>query len=122
MTENLMPDKYQKKPSKRERRKIQKNIRQHEIGKEMIKRVWKSFLYFSPVLIGFMMFAVSLSLGCFIAGFSGVIVAVKQEAPSGRGTIRGKWAIALGVIYALFFWAMAAYFFWVELTIKWWRF
>ena len=94
----------------------------NKMKKEMMTGVWKHFIYTLPILLGFMAFAISLSLGCFIAGFSGVIVAVKKEAPSGRGTIRGKWAVVPGILTTLLFWAGAAYFFWIELSIKWWGF
>jgi hypothetical protein len=99
-----------------------KNDEEARWKKEMIMGVWKRFLYTLPIILGFMAFAISLSLGCFIAGFSGVIVAVKKEAPSGRGTVRGTWAVVSGILTTLLFWAGAAYFFWIELSIKWWGF
>ena len=103
MNEELLPNKSQEKPSKKERMATQKSIRQRELEKEMITGVWKHFLYGLPILFGFMAFAISLSLGCFIAGFSGVIVAVKKEAPSGRGTVRGTWAVVSGILTTIFF-------------------
>jgi hypothetical protein len=118
MNEELLPNKSQEKPSKKERMATP----QRELEKEMIRGVWKHFLYGLPVLFGFMAFAISLSLGCFIAGFSGVIIAIKKQAPSGRGTLRGKWAVILGLLNTTFWWVGAAYFFWIELSINWWGF
>ena len=101
---------------------IRKRNLQRKMEKEMIQGVWKGFLYGLPVLLGFMAFAISISLGSFIAGFTGVIVAIKKEAPSGRGGIRGTWAVVLGILVTIFFWSLAAYFFWVEVSINWWDF
>jgi len=101
---------------------IRKKSLQRKMEKEMIQGFWKGALYGSPIFIGFMMFAISLSLGSFIMGISGVIVAIKKEAPSARGSIHGTWAVILGVLITAICWSGAAYFFWVELTINWWGF
>ena len=126
MTENLSPNELQvqnKKPSKKERMAIRKKSLQRKMEKEMVQGAWKSVLYVGlPLFLGFMALAISLSLGSFIFGISGVIVAIKKEAPSGRGSIRGTWAVILGVLETAIFWSVAAYFFWVELTINWWGF
>ena len=125
MTENPLPNESQiqkKKPSKKERMAIRNSTHQRKMEKEIIQGVLKGFLYGLPVLLGFMTLAISLSLGSFIMGLSGVIVAIKKEAPSGRGSIRGTWAVVLGVLLTVIFWSSAAYFFWVELSIKWWGF
>ena len=74
-----------------------KSNRQREIEKEMIKGVWRSFLVYSPVLLGFMAFAISISLGCFIAGFTGIIMVIRKESPSGLTTIRSTTAVVGGV-------------------------
>jgi ABC-type multidrug transport system fused ATPase/permease subunit len=126
MTENLSPNELQvqkRKPSKKERMEIRKKSLRRKMEKEMIQGVWKSALYVGlPFFLGFMALAISLSLGSFIVGISGVIVAIKKEAPSARGSIRGTWAVILGVLVTAIFWSLAAYFLWVELTIKWWKF
>ncbi len=91
--------------------------------KEMIQGVWKSALYFGlPLFLGFMALAISPSLGFSIIGISGVIIVIKKEAPSGRSSIRGTWAVVLGTIVTIFFWLGAAYSFWVEISINWWGF
>ncbi len=84
----------------------------------MIKNVWKSWLYGLPVLLGFMAMAVSISLGAFIMGFSGVLMAVKKEMPSGRGTVRGPIAVVVGVLMTIMFWGLAIFFFLIE-VLKW---
>jgi hypothetical protein len=90
--------------------KIKKSDRQREMEKEMIKNVWKSWLYGLPVLLGFMALAISLSLGFFIVGLSGVIVAYSKEMPSGRGTVRGSIAVVVGVLATIIFWGLAILF------------
>ncbi len=94
--------------------KSQKSDIQREMESEMIRNVWKSWLYGLPVLIGFLLMAVSLSLGAFIMGLSGVIMAVRKEMPSGRGTVRGTIAVVVGVLMTIMFWGAAIYFFLIE--------
>lgn len=98
--------------------KTKKSDRQRELEKEMIKNVWKSWVIYSPFLFGFMALAISLSLGFFIVGFTGVIVAVRKEMPSGWGTIRGPMAIVVGVLTTILFWGLAVFFFLIE-VLKW---
>jgi len=89
-----------------------KNNRQYEMEKEMIKRVWKNLLFVGlPVFFGFMTIAISPSLGAFIMGFAGVIAIVKKEMSSGRGTVRGPIAVATGVFVTIICWGVATYFF-----------
>lgn len=92
-----------------------KSNRQREIEKEMIKGVWRSFLVYLPILLGFMAFAISISLGCFIAGFTGIIMMIRKESPSGLATIRGATAVVGGVLTTIFFWAGAVFFFLIEI-------
>lgn len=98
--------------------KTKKNDRQREMEKEMIKNVWKSWLVYSPFLFGFIAFAISLSLGFFIVGLSGVIIVVRKEMPSGWGSIHGPLAIATGVVTIISCWGLAVYFFLIE-VLKW---
>ena len=124
MTGDLLPKESQiqkKKPSKKERMAIRKINHQSEVEKDILSGVKKSLLYYGlPFLLGFMAFAISLSLGMFIVGFSGVIVAVKKEMPSGLVTVHGTGAVIVGVLATVLCWSLAAYFFWVEVSIKWW--
>ncbi len=126
MTEHLSLNELEdqkKKPSKKERMAIRKKSIQRKMEKQMIQGVWKSALYVGlPIFLGFMTLAISPSLGFFIMGISGVIIAIKKEAPSGRGSIRGTWAVVLGTIITIFFGLGAAYSFWVETAINWWGF
>jgi hypothetical protein len=103
--------------------KIKKSTHQYEMEKEMMKRVWQSFLFNGlPILFGFAGLAISLSLGTFIMGFMGVIAIIRKEATSGRGTIRGPMAIVIGVLVIIICWGASAYFLWAEISIGWWRF
>jgi hypothetical protein len=103
--------------------KTKKSNSQHEMQKEVMKRVWQSFLFGGlPMLFGFAGLAISVSLGTFIMGFAGVIMIIRKESTSGRGTIRGPMAIVLGVILIIIFWGASAYFLWAEISIGWWRF
>jgi hypothetical protein len=95
-----------------------KSDRQREIEKEMIKGVWKSFLVFSPILLGFMAFAISISLGSFIAGFTGIIIVTRKEIPAGFTSIRGTRAVVEGVLITILFWGSAVFFFLIE-VLKW---
>jgi hypothetical protein len=88
--------------------KAQKNNRRHKMEKEMIKRVWKNFLFVVlPVLLGFAALTISLSLGSFIMGFAGLIAVVKKEMYSGWGTVRGPAATITGVLVIIIFWGIA---------------
>lgn len=91
-----------------------KTDNQREMESEIIRNVWKSWLYVLPVLIGFLSMAISLSLGAFIMGLSGVIMAVRKEMPSGRGTVRGAIAVVVGILMTIMFWVAAIYFFLIE--------
>ncbi|MBX3038496.1 MAG: hypothetical protein KF758_16405 [Anaerolineales bacterium] len=94
--------------------KSKKSNHQREMESEMIRNVWKSWLYGLPVLLGFLSMAVSISLGAFIMGLTGVIMAVRKEMPSGRGTVRGTIAVVVGVLMTIMFWGAAIYFFFIE--------
>jgi hypothetical protein len=99
--------------------KSPKSNRQREVIVEgMIKGVLKSFLFYLPILLGFMAWALSISLGCFIAGFTGIIMLIKKESPSGIATVRGKSAIIIGILITSFFWTGAVFFFLIE-VLKW---
>jgi len=103
--------------------KTKKSNRQHEMEKETMKRVWQSFLFNGlPMLFGFAGLAISPSLGTFIMGLGGVIMIIRKESTSGRGTIRGPMAIVLGVVITIICWGISAYFLWAEISIGWWRF
>jgi len=91
-----------------------KSKSQIEMEQKMIRGVLRSFLFYLPILLGFMAFAISLTLGCFIAGLSGVMMIVKKESPSGLYTAHGKSAIVGGVILITIFWSGAIYFFFIE--------
>jgi hypothetical protein len=81
------------------------------MGKEMIQRIRKSLLFSLPVFLGFIALAISLSFGLFIMGLSGVIVVVRKEMPSGRGTARGLVAVVTGTLFTMIAWGMTIYFF-----------
>lgn len=90
--------------------KLQKSYQQREKEKQMIRNVWRSWLYGSPVLIGFFALAISISLGTFIMGFAGVIVIINKEMTSGWGTIRGPIAIITGGLMTTICWGSAIFF------------
>ena len=94
--------------------KTKKSKSQLEMEQKMIRGVLRSFLFYLPILLGFMAFAISLTLGCFIAGLTGVIMIVKKESPSGIAPTRGKSAIIGGVLLTTFFWSGAILFFFIE--------
>src|ERR1700690_887072 len=89
----------------------------------MIKSFWKNYLrltaFLSPVLLALvLLLAVPLlwkgevppwflSLFFFVAGFSGVIVAVKREVPTGLYSIRGWRAAVEGIIFTIICWGLA---------------
>lgn len=50
-----------------------------------------------------------LSLIAFIMGFSGVIVAVKREMPTGFGSITGPFATVLGIVFTIILWGAALF-------------
>ena len=126
MTENPSTNEFQvqnKKPFKKEKMANRKRNLQRKMEEEMIQGVWNGLLYVGiPLFLGFMAFAISISLGSFIAGFSGIMSVIKKDSTFGRGGIRGTWAVVLGVLITILFWSIAAYFFWVELSINWWGF
>ena len=103
--------------------KIKKNNNQNEIDKELMKRVWQSFLFTGlPALIGFAAIGISVSVGAFVLSFVGIIVLIRKEAASVQGTIRGPMAIVLGVLWIIFYWGVSAYFLWLEISIGYWHF
>jgi hypothetical protein len=121
MTENTLPNEsknQKKKTSKKEKMAIRKDNH----NREMIKRVWKSWLYASPVFFGFMALAISISLGCFIMGWAGVILIVKKEMPSAMVTVRRTWAVIVGILFTILCWTGSLHFLWVEITVGWWGF
>jgi hypothetical protein len=81
-----------------------KDDESREAFKKMVKGLYTSLWMISPILLGFMAFSISISLGCFIAGFSGIIVLIKKEIPTGLNTIRGTRAIIEGLIITILFW------------------
>ena len=91
-----------------------KSKSQIEMEQKMIRGVLRSFLFYLPFLLGFMAFAISITLGCFIAGLSGVIMIVKKESPSGLSTAHGKSAVVGGILLTTVFWSCAIYFFFIE--------
>jgi len=52
-------------------------------------------------------YPVRLRRGLFIAGFSGVIIAIRKEAPGSLVSIRGVPAVIIGIIGTLLFWSSA---------------
>jgi hypothetical protein len=78
-----------------------------------------SLLVGFPAIIGFGIILMSrgtlnpntLSLGCFLAGFSGVIVVIRKEAPTSIIRIRGIWAIIEGILFTLLCWGASIFFF-----------
>ncbi len=70
-----------------------------------------------PVVLGLGIIFVSrrplsphvLSIGFFLAGFTGVIVILRKESPMSIGSVRGKWAVVEGVIFTILCWGSALY-------------
>jgi len=87
---------------------------QMDLEQKMIRGVLRSFLFYLPILLGFMAFSISLTLGCFIAGLTGVIMIVKRESPSALATSRGKSAVVGGILLTALFWSGAIYFLFIE--------
>jgi hypothetical protein len=50
-----------------------------------------------------------LGLSFFLAGFTGVIVIIRKESPMSIGSLRGKSAIWLGVLFTAVCWGLALY-------------
>jgi hypothetical protein len=83
----------------------------------LLKGFLKNLLVTSPAILGFGIILFSkgrlsdmiLSFSLFLAGFTGVIVAIRQEIPMSIGSIRGKWAVFQGVGFAILLWGSALY-------------
>jgi hypothetical protein len=84
----------------------------------VLKRALLSLLVYAPALLGSGIILSSkgpltgsiLGPGCFLAGFSGIIMIVRRESPSSIGSLRGKWAVVEGVILTAIFWIAGLYF------------
>ena len=81
----------------------------------ILKNILKSLLVMLPALIGSGIILLSNSpindlifaFGLFVAGFTGVIVAVRQEIPMSLGSTRGKWAVIQGIGFVILLWGSA---------------
>jgi hypothetical protein len=93
--------------------KIKRENHQREFGKEMFKRHVKSLWVYLPWFLAIPVLKISFSLAMFIAGFAGVFIILKKEAPSGLFTVRGAAAIAMGIMLIILFWGLAASTFWL---------
>ena len=107
--------------------KIDEDERQRAMVK-MIKSIANNYLrslgFASPMLLALALMIVAallvkgeapswfMPLMTFIAGFSGVIVAVKHEMPTRFGSITGPFATVLGIIFTMILWG-AAFFLWL---------
>jgi hypothetical protein len=71
-----------------------------------------------PALLGFGIILISkgplssviLSLGCFLAGFTGIIIILRRESPMSIGSVTGKWALLEGIVFTTFCWGISLYF------------
>jgi hypothetical protein len=81
----------------------------------ILKGILKSLLVMSPALFGFgiILFSqgpiddVTFGFGLFVAGFTGVIVAVRKEIPISIGSTRRKWAVIQGIGFVALLWGSA---------------
>lgn len=81
----------------------------------VLRGILKNLLVTSPALLGFSIILFSkgpvndttFSLGLFLAGFTGVIVALRREIPMSIGSIRGRWAVIQGIGFAILLWSSA---------------
>ena len=86
--------------------------------KTMIQKIMLSLLTFSPVLLALLILVISsgplsnitLASVSFLAGCSGVIVAIRKEIPMSLGSIKGKSAVVQGVGLTIVCWLFAVYF------------
>ncbi len=95
--------------------KTKKENRQRAFGKEIFKRYVKNSWVYLPcflAIVALLTLKISISLMAFISGFTGVFVILKKEAPSGLFPIRGSAAIALGIMWLILNWGLAAFIFW----------
>ena len=86
----------------------------HDKKKMVLNGMLKSFLTSLPILIACGMIFLpkypsdlTFALAAFIAGFSGVIIIIRNEAPSSFVTIRGMPAVIIGILGTLLFWSSA---------------
>jgi hypothetical protein len=85
----------------------------------IVMGIVKTLLVMSPALLGFSIILFSkgpvddltFSLGLFLAGFTGVIVAIRKEIPSSLRSVRGKWAVIQGIGFVTVMWGSALYMF-----------
>lgn len=85
--------------------------------KMILQGILKNLLVTSPALLGaaILFFSkgpindMTFSFALFLAGFTGVIVAIRKEIPMSIGSIRGKWAVIQGVGVVILLWGSALY-------------
>lgn len=82
----------------------------------IFRGLWLGFLTFLPVFIGLVVMTLTanmgtlgFSLGAFISGFSGVIILVRKEIPTGLNRIRGTMAIIEGLLFIVLCWGSAIF-------------
>src|SRR4030095_2677945 len=80
-------------------------------NKLLLNGLLKSFLTTLPIFVAFGVIALSshptsavFSLSAFIAGFSGVIIAIRKEIPSSFRSIRGMPALITGIGVTVLCW------------------
>ena len=88
-----------------------------EKAKLILASSGKSLLENLPMILGFgiILFPerplsnLTFAFGLFLAGFTGIIIAVRKEASFSLGSIRGKWAVVQGICFTLLLWVSALY-------------
>ncbi len=83
----------------------------------ILRKILQNLLITLPALLGFAILFFSqrpvndmtFSLALFIAGFTGVIVAIRKEIPMSIGSIRGKWAVIQGGGVTILLWGSALF-------------
>ena len=75
-------------------------------------------LTYSPALVVAVIFftargnftAGRLAAMAFVVGLVGLIIVARKESPTVLGSLRGRWAVAQGLLIAAAFWLAALYF------------
>jgi len=94
------------------------NRLKRDADEEMLNRFMRSLLTILPTIIGFGIFLfgkgsdrLTISLGLFISGFTGVIIVIRKEIPIPMGSIHGNRAVVEGFLFTCLLWAISLYIF-----------